>query len=223
MPVYLKDLSVASCASDGCLCHDRVPTYPSDLTDAQWQALRPHAQEVMVELLQTPGRPMVHDLRATMDAIGYVTRNGIEWRALPVDFPPWEAVYAFYDRWGRRGLPRRLANPLRERVRVGLGRTSEPFAAVVDSQTVKAADTVGSATRGFDAGKKTNGRKRHLAVDTEGLPLAVVVTAANMTDRMGVKLLLIALLNVFASIKLIWVDSGYAGKKLADWFRCVGE
>jgi transposase len=223
MPVYLKDFSAASCASTGCLCHDRVRSYPSDLTDPQWAVLRPHAEKAMTDLVRAQGRPMAHDLRATLDAINYVVRNGIEWRAMPVDFPPWQAVYAFYERLGKRGLPQRLADRLRGQIRVGLGRDAEPTAAVVDSQTVKAADVVGAATRGFDAGKKTNGRKRHLAVDTQGLPLAVVVTAANVADRMGAKLLLIALPNVFTTIKLVWADSGYSGKPLAGWFRSVGQ
>jgi transposase len=221
MPVYLTALIPANCASSGCLCHDRVRSYPSDLTDPQWNVLRPSAEQVMTELRQAQGRPMVHDLRATLDALNYVVRNGIEWRAMPVDFPPWDAVYAFYERWNRRGMPRLLADRLRAQIRVGMGRDAEPTAAVMDSQTVKAADTVGAATRGFDSGKKINGRKRHLAVDTQGLTLAVVVTAAKVADRMGAKLLLIALLNVFTTIKLVWADSGYSGKPLAGWFRAV--
>ena len=223
MPVYLKNLIAASCASPGCLCHDRVRSYPSDLTDPQWKILRPYAEQVMAELRQAQGRPMVHDLRATLDAINYLVRNGIEWRAMPVDFPPWEAVYAFYTRWAERGLPQRLTDRLRVQLRTQLGRNAEPSAAVMDSQTVKAADLVAAATRGFDAGKKINGRKRHLAVDTQGLPLAVVVTAANVGDRMGAKLLVIALLNVFTGLKLVWADSGYAGKPLTDWFRSVAN
>jgi transposase len=139
---------------------------------------------------------MVHELRAMVDAIAYVTRNGIEWRAMPVDFPPWEAVYAFFQRWNQRGLPQRLTHRLRQRLRVGLGRDRQPSAAIVDSQSVKAADTVGAGGRGYDSGKKINGRKRHLAVDVEGFVLAVVVTAANVGDRIGAKLLVIALLDV---------------------------
>jgi transposase len=99
MSIYPPGASGASCACPGCLCRDRVPRYPSDLTDAQWELLRPEAEQVMAELRRASGRPMVHDLRAMLDGIGYVVRNGIEWRALPVDFPPWEAVYAFFQRW----------------------------------------------------------------------------------------------------------------------------
>jgi transposase len=96
MSILRVQATKASCRVSGCACHERVPRYPSDLTDTQWALLRPEAQAVMAELRRSPaGRPMEHDLRAVLDAIGYVTRYGIEWRALPVDFPPWEAVYAF--------------------------------------------------------------------------------------------------------------------------------
>jgi transposase len=87
MSVYLVEATKASCRVAGCACHGRVPHYPSDVTDAQWALLRPEAEAVMAELRRSPaGRPMEHDLRAVLDAIGYVTRYGIEWRALPVDF-----------------------------------------------------------------------------------------------------------------------------------------
>jgi hypothetical protein len=88
MSVYRVAVPKASCRVSGCACHDRVPRYPSDMTDAEWELLRPEAEAVMAELRRSPaGRPMEHDLRAVLDAIGYMTRYGIEWRALPVDFP----------------------------------------------------------------------------------------------------------------------------------------
>jgi transposase len=220
MSVYRADVVGAS-TCPGCWCRDRVPRYPSDLTDAQWGVLRPEAEQVMADLRRTTGRPMVHDLRAMVDAIGYVVRNGIEWRALPVDFPPWKAVYAFFQRWTERGLPQCLVGRLRDRLRAGLSRDPQPSAAVVDSQSVKASDMVGVRTRGFDSGKKINGRKRHVAVDVEGFVLAVVVTAANVGDRMGAKLLVIALLDACARLKVIWGDSGYDGRPLAGWVRSV--
>jgi transposase len=193
------------------------------MTDAQWRILQPQARQVMDEIRRATGRPMVHDLRAMLDAVGYVVRNGIEWRALPMDFPPWSAVYAFFQRWSGRGLPQRLVDRLRGRLRTGLGRDVQPTAAIVDSQSVKGAEVVGAATRGFDGGKKINGRKRHIAVDVEGFLLAVVVTAANVGDRMGAKLLVIALLNTCTRLKLIWADSGYDGKPLADWVHAVAR
>jgi transposase len=200
-----------------------VRRYPSDLSDAEWAVLCPLAEEVMGEIRRASGRPMVHDLRAMVDAVGYVVRNGIEWRALPVDFPPWEAVYAFFQRWSGRGLPQRLTDRLRQRLRVVLGRDGQPSAAIVDSESVKGADTVGAGSRGYDGGKAINGRKRHIAVDVEGFLLAVVVTAASVGDRMGAKLLVITLLNTCTRLKLIWADSGYDGAPLAAWVRAVAN
>src|SRR6266498_3134413 len=110
------------------------------------------------------------------DAVFYVVRNGIEWRALPADFPPWEAVYAFYQRWSARGLPQTLVHRLREKLRVHQGRDAQPTASIVDSQIVKAADTVPKASSGYHGGKKITGRGRHVAVDAEGWLLALVVT-----------------------------------------------
>src|SRR5260221_12394763 len=105
MPVYPVAARTASCSSPGCWCHDRVPRYPSDLTDAQWAVLEPRAREVMAELVVAAGRPMVHDLRAVCDAIAYVTRNGIEWRALPPGSPPWGAGGTLFSGGGTRGTP----------------------------------------------------------------------------------------------------------------------
>ena len=215
MPVYPVAARKASCASPGCWCRDRVARYPSDLNDAQWGVLEPRAREVMAELTVAAGRPMVHDLRAMCDAVAYVVRNGIEWRALPVDFPPWEAVYAFYERWNNRGLPQELVRRLRELLRVHQGRSAEPTACIVDSQIVKAADTVGKASSGYHGGKKITGRGRHVAVDTEGWLLALVVTAASVSDRAGAKLLVIRLLDAFGTLKIMWADSGYDGNPLA--------
>src|SRR2546422_11410675 len=128
MPVYLTEISRASCPLAGCLCRDRVARYPSDLSDAQWEVLRGEAEQVMAELRRAAGRPMVHDLRAMLDAVFYVVRNGIEWRALPADFPPWEAGDAFFQRWSQRGLPQRPTDPVRARAR-GAARRDPPASA----------------------------------------------------------------------------------------------
>lgn len=218
MPVYPMAEADTSCASPGCACRARTRRYPSDLTDQQWTLLEPRARVIMAELVRGSGRPMVHDLRAVLDAIGYVTRYGIEWRALPIDFPPWPAVFAFFKRWNARGLPRHLADMLRERIRIAHGRAPLPTAASIDSQSVKAADTVGAGSRGFDAGKKINGRKRHIAVDTLGLLLAVIVTPASVQDRDGANPLLALLRERFTTISLVWADGGYAGR-LVVWAK----
>jgi transposase len=211
MPVYpVAAGSAASCASPGCWCRDRRPCYPSDLTGRQWAVPEPRAREVMSELTAAVGRPMVHDLRAMCDAVSYVVKNGVERRALPVDFPPREAVYAFFERWNGRGLPLAL-------VRRHQGRAAQPTACIVDSQIVKAHDTVGKATSGYHGGKKITGRGRHLAVDTEGWLLALAVTAASVSDKAGAKLLLIRLFDAFSALKIMWADTGYDGRPLARY------
>ena len=195
----------------------RERRYPSDTTDVQWALIDP--------LLPDPawlggqgGRRETHCRRAIVDAIFYLVDNGIKWRALPIDFPPWSTVYNYFAAWQAAGVTQDLLDELRERVRLAEGRTAEPTAAIVDSQSVKAAETVGRERRGFDAGKKINGTKRHIAVDTIGLLLCVVVTAASVQDRDGARPLLSVLANACQRVQLVWVDGAYAGK-LVDWAR----
>lgn len=172
----------------------------------------------MAELVTVSGRPMVHDLRATLDAVGYVARYGVEWRALPVDFPPYAAVYAFFVRWSARGLPERLAGRLRGRIRIAAGRGELPTAGSIDSQSVKASEAVAAGACGYDAGKKTKGQKRHIAVDTLGLLLCVIVTAASVQDRDGAHCLLARLREKFSTVTLVWADGGYSGR-LVEWAK----
>ena len=221
MSVYPITLPSARCAARGCRCSARRPVYPSDMSDAEWEVVQAEAVELMERIRLAPGRPMDHPLRSMLDAVRYVVRNGIEWRALPIDFPPWQAVYAFYDRWNARGLPQRLCHGLRDRLREHGGRNRQPTAAIVDSQTVRSAEWAGPLEVGYDANKKTKGIKRHLAVDVEGFVLAVVVTAADIGDRTGLKLLIIALLDTFTRIKRIWADAGYGGTTVAGWVKAV--
>src|SRR5207302_344775 len=133
--------------------------------------------------------------------------------------PPWDSVYAFYERWNKRGLPRRLTARLRERLRERQGRTKEPTACIIDSQIVKCADTVPAATSGYHGGKKIKGRGRHLVVDTEGWLLALVVTAASVSDKAGAKLLASRLALLFTTLQLMWADACYDGKPLRDWMK----
>jgi transposase len=198
-----------------------VPRYPSDLSDEQWEVLEPQARAVMAELARAAGRPMVHDLRAMCDAVGYVVRNGIEWRAMPADFPPWDSVYAFYQRWNQRGLPQGLAARLRDRLRAHQGRGPEPTGCIIDSQIVKCADTVPAGTSGYHGGKKIKGRGRHLIVDTEGWPLALAVTAASVSDKAGAKLVTARLLLLLVTLKIMWADAGYNGKPLREWMTAT--
>jgi transposase len=164
------------------------------------------------------GRREVHCRRQVVDAIFYVVDNGIKWRALPADFPPWSTVYNYFAAWEAAGITQDVLDGLRDRVRITEGRWAQPTAAILDSASVKAAETVGASTRGFDAGKKINGRKRHIIVDTLGLLLCVIVTAASVQDRDGAKHLLEQLAASFRRVRLVWADGGYAGK-LVDWTR----
>ena len=199
------------CAAASPCCRPR--RYPSDTSDAEWALLSP--------LLPAPawrtgrgGRPEKHCRRAVVDAIRYVVHNGCVWRALPADFPPWRTVYGIYLRWNISGALAALHDRLREHAREAAGRASEPTAAVIDSQSVRAAPTVARTGRGWDNAKKVNGRKRHIAVDTTGLLLDVVVTPASTQDRDAARPLLWNLHRACPRIRLAWADGGYAGKLL---------
>ncbi|AQS71737.1 IS5 family transposase [Streptomyces pactum] len=180
------------------------------MTDAEWAAVRP--------LLPVPGwlrgrggQPEAYCHRAILDAIRYLVDNGIKWRAMPADFPPWDRVYAFFRRWRDHGLIKEFHDRLRGQVRERLGRDTEPTAGVIDSQSVKADAVVGSDSRGFDGGKLINGRKRHVVVDTLGLLLAVMVTAADTGDRAAAQVLLRQVADAHHLLALVWADGGYTG------------
>jgi transposase len=211
-----------TCSCSSCPAHGESPTpskcpfYPSSsLTDAEW--------DVIEQLLPPPGsaagkggRPEKHPRRLVLDAIFYLVRGGIAWRQLPSDFPPPTTVHDFFSRWTKDGVWQQIHDALRDQVRVRAGRKPMPTAAIIDSQTVRGADTVAATSAGYDAGKKTKGRKRHIATDTLGLLLAVVVTSADIQDRDGAHRLLGALRARFATITLVWADGGYAGR-LVTW------
>jgi transposase len=199
----------------------RARRYPSDTTDAQWRLIDPLLPDP-AWLTGQGGRREVHCRRAIVDAIFYLVDNGIKWRAMPADFPPWSTVYNYFARWEKAGITQSLLDSLRDRVRLREGRTAEPTAAIADSQSVKAAETVGRSSRGFDAGKKINGRKRHIIVDTLGLLLCVLVTAASVQDRDGARPLLNQLAAACRRVRLIWADGGYAGK-LVDWTKTTHQ
>lgn len=187
--------------------------YPSDLTDSQWALLEP-----LLSAAKPGGRPEKHSRREVVNAILYVVRTGCSWRQLPKEFPPWETVYWHFVRWRDDGSLDTLHDALREQVRISEGRSATPSAAIIDAQSVKGSDTVSRATRGYDAGKKVNGRKRHIVVDTIGLLVLVLVTAASVQDRDGARPALAATRKSLPSITLIWADGGYAGK-LVQWAK----
>jgi transposase len=193
----------------------RLRTYPSDTSEAEWQILAP-----LVPVGGTRpgvgGRPVRYPRRDVVDAIRYVARTGCQWDALPVDFPPAPLVKHYFTVWTHDGTLTRLHNSLREQVRQVEGRNRDPSAALVDSQTLRGAETVGRSSRGYDGGKKANGRKRHIVTDTCGWLLAVLVTGAGVQDRDAGHLLMWILRTVFPTVRLVWADAGYAGK-LVDY------
>jgi putative transposase len=148
-------------------------------------------------------------MRRVVDAILYVVVGGIQWRMLPKEYPKWQSVYWYFRRWAKDGTWQRIHDRLRARLRHRAGRHKHPTAGSLDSQSVKTTAT--ACERGFDAGKQVNGRKRHILVDTLGLLLAVVVTAASVQDRDGARLLLTRLGGVGKKLRKLWVDGGYQG------------
>ncbi|MCG6497686.1 IS5 family transposase [Kitasatospora sp. A2-31] len=198
---------------------DRTRRYPSDLTDAEWALVRP--------LLPVPawmngrgGRPEGYCHRQMIDAVRYLVAEGVRWASLPADFPRWRAAYRFFRRWRDNDLIKELYGRLRARLRELAGRKDEPTAAIIDSQSVKGDATVPTASRGYDAGKRINGRKRHIAVDTLGLLLVVIVTAASVSDRDAGRDLLERVRARHRAITLVWADGGYTGW-LVDFARAV--
>jgi transposase len=188
----------------------RRARYPSDTSDEQWALIEPLLPEV-----RTGERPEKHPRRALVDAILYMLRTGCAWRQLPADLPPWQTVYWYFNRWEEAKVTEKILPVVRGQLRIQEGRNAEPSAGLIDSQSVKGADTVGRGSRGYDAGKKINGRKRFIVTDTLGLLLTVVVLSAGMQDRDGAKP---ALLEAYlrTGVRFVFADGAFAGR-LLDW------
>jgi putative transposase len=129
----------------------RLRRYPSDTTDAEWEIIAAYIPVGGTDPV-IGGSPVTYPRRDIVDAIGYIDHTSCHWRSLPADFPPWSTVYGYFRTWNRDGTLNLLHNGLREQVRTVEGRNRDPTAAIVDSQSLRGAETVGHASRGYDAG-----------------------------------------------------------------------
>src|ERR1051326_1183237 len=184
--------------------------YPSDLTDSQWE----HIKELL-PVAKRHRRPRELEMRQVVNAILYVVVGVIQWRMLPKDFPKWQSVYYYFRQWRKAHQWQRLHDTVRAEVRRAARRHKHPTAGCLDSQSVKTTQI--SGVRGFDAAKNIKGRKRHLLVDTLGLLLSIVVTAASTQEREGARLVFARLNGSCKKLRRLWVDGGYRGSPLADW------
>ena len=189
--------------------HSRpVTRYQTDLTDAEWRVIAPHLPKPCAM-----GRPREWPMREIVNGIFYVMRAGCPWRLLPSDLPPWETIYRWFAKFRDEGRFEQINHALVMADRERVGRDASPSAAIIDSQSVKTTEAGGP--RGYDAGKKINGRKRHALVDTDGRGLVLEPHPASIQDRDGGGPLLRASRRIFPFIQRVFADSGYAGEKVA--------
>ena len=179
-----------------------MTAYPTDLSDSQWQVIKSYIVDT---------RKRKYSLRDVFNAIVYLVKTGCQWRMLPGDFPRWQLVYFYFSRWKREGTLEQIQLQLVEKVRLKEGKKAEPAAGIIDAQSVKTTLVAGEA-RGFDAGKKVKGRKRHIVVDSLGLVLMVVIHSAGVQDRDGAIEVLGELKKLWCGIVKVFADGGCTGK-----------
>lgn len=182
--------------------------YASNLSNSQWQ--------VIGKFLDLRRRRKC-DLRKIVNAILYLVKTGCQWRMLPGDFPKWGMTYYYFRNWERKGIIKKIHHYLVKKLRKNAGRKSQPTASIIDAQSAKTT-LVSGESRGYDAGKKVKGVKRHIIVDTMGLILIVAIQSASLQDRDGAKEVIEQLNKDWKQVIKMFGDGGYRGK-LIEWTK----
>ena len=191
--------------------------YPTDLTDSQYEVIKKFVGE---------HRKRKYSLKRIISGILYLCKTGAQWRLLPKEFPRWQLVYYYFNKWMKTGIWEQIQTHLRKMVRNKQGRKECPSMAIIDSQSVKNSEW-GIPDKGFDGNKRIKGRKRHIMVDTLGILLGIIVTEANVHDSVAARALLKKMKGKLPRLKRILADAGYMGDGLVrlarKWLNCVFE